>query len=62
MRLQTRLAKLNSYKPKNKTENPALLRDFLFYTIKASHVTVTHSHSISQHNHLHLRLQKNLRY
>lgn len=56
MRLQTRLVKLNSYKPENKTENPALLRDFLFYPIKTSHVTVTHS--ISQHNHL--RLQKNL--
>lgn len=60
MRLQTRLVKLNSYKPENKTENPAKERDFLFYTIKASHVTVTHS--ISQHDHLHLRLQKNLRY
>lgn len=52
MRLQTRLVKLNSYKPENKTENPAKERDFLFYTIKASHVTVTHS--ISQHDHLHL--------
>ena len=60
MRLQTRLVKLNSYKPENKTENPAKERDFLFYTIKTSHVTVTHS--ISQHDHLHLRLQKNLRY
>lgn len=60
MRLQTRLVKLNSYKPENKTENPAKERDFLFYTIKTSHVTVTHP--ISQHDHLHLRLQKNLRY
>lgn len=60
MRLQTRLVKLNSYKPENKTENPAKERDFLFYTIKNSHVTVTHP--ISQHDHLHLRLQKNLRY
>ena len=58
MRLQTRLVKLNSYKPENKTENPAKERDFLFYTIKTSHVTVTHP--ISQHDHL--RLQKNLRY
>lgn len=56
MRLQTRLVKLNSYKPENKTENPAKERDFLFYTIKTSHVTVTHP--ISQHDHLHLRLQK----
>lgn len=28
MRLQTRLVKLNSYKPENKTENPAKERDF----------------------------------
>ena len=58
MRLQTRLVKLNSYKPENKTENPAKERDFLFYTIKTSHVTVTHP--ISQHDHLHL--QEKLRY
>lgn len=28
MRSQTRLVKLNSYKPKNKTKNPAKERDF----------------------------------
>lgn len=45
MRLQTRLVKLNSYKPKNRIKNPAKELDSLFYTIRASHVTVTHSSS-----------------
>lgn len=35
MRLQTRLVKLNSYKPKNRTKNPAKERDSLFYSIQS---------------------------